>query len=197
MTDPYNVLGISPNASEDEIKTAYRKLSQQYHPDRQSDSVMADIANEKMAEINAAYDKIMEMRRNGGGYSFQGYNNAYSIYNDVRIKIEHGNYTDADRILEQNRNDANAEWNYLKGTVCLSRGWMNDAYMYFDKAVRLDPSNREYAMAFSQIKNQRGGQMRNNPYTANRSNAGNADTCNTLCNICQCIMCADCLCDCI
>ena len=65
MTDPYNVLGISPNASEDEIKTAYRKLSQQYHPDRQSDSVMADIANEKMAEINAAYDKIMEMRRNG------------------------------------------------------------------------------------------------------------------------------------
>ncbi len=194
MTDPYIVLGVSPQASDDEIKAAYRKLTQQYHPDRQSDSVMADIATEKMAEINAAYDKIMDMRRNGGSSQ---YNNSYSIYNDVRMKIQNGSYTDADRILEQNRNDANAEWNYLKGTVCLSRGWMNDAYSYFEKAVRLDPSNREYAMAFSQIKNQRGGQMHNNPYAGSSYNTNNANTCNTLCNICQCIMCADCLCDCI
>ena len=64
MTDPYKVLGISPQASDEEVKTAYRKLSQQYHPDHHADSVMEEIANQKMAEINAAYDQIMNMRRN-------------------------------------------------------------------------------------------------------------------------------------
>ena len=64
MTDPYKVLGISPQASDEEVKTAYRKLSQQYHPDHHADSVMEEIANQKMAEINAAYDQIMKAKRN-------------------------------------------------------------------------------------------------------------------------------------
>ena len=68
MTDPYQVLGISPSASDEEVKEAYRKLSQQYHPDMQSgNSVMEDIANEKMADINAAYDEIMNQRRSNTG----------------------------------------------------------------------------------------------------------------------------------
>ena len=108
--------------------------------------------------------------------------------------IERGNYTAADNILEQNRNDGNAEWNFLKGTVCLSRGWLNDAYTYFDKAVKLDPANREYQAAYSQMQNKRNGQMYGNPYNT----GGNTNsTANTLCNLCQCLICADCLCDCI
>ena len=109
MTDPYKVLGISPQASDEEVKTAYRKLSQQYHPDHHADSVMEEIANQKMAEINAAYDQIMNMRRSGTTYQ-----NSNSSYTDIRSMIENGNYTAADNILEQNRNDANAEWNFSK-----------------------------------------------------------------------------------
>ena len=112
MTDPYKVLGISPQASDEEVKTAYRKLSQQYHPDHHADSVMEEIANQKMAEINAAYDQIMNMRRSGTTYQ-----NSNSSYTDIRSMIENGNYTAADNILEQNRNDANAEWNFLKGCL--------------------------------------------------------------------------------
>ena len=146
MTDPYQVLGITPSASDEEVKETYRKLSQQYHPDMQSgNSVMEDIANEKMADINAAYDEIMNQRRSNTGNA--------NPYIEIRSMIERGNYTDADNMLERSRQDSNAEWNFLKGTVCLSRGWLNDAYSYYEKAVRIEPSNREYQAAFNQMKN--------------------------------------------
>lgn len=56
MTDPYKVLGVSPNASDDEIKTAYRQLAKKYHPDNYVNNPLSDLAEEKMREINEAYD---------------------------------------------------------------------------------------------------------------------------------------------
>lgn len=186
MTDPYQILGISQNASDEEVKNAYRNLSQQYHPDLHSgNSVMEDIANQKMKEINTAYDTIMNMRRS----------NDYSSnpFIEVRKMIESGNYTNADAVLESNRQDTSAEWNYLKGTVCLSRGWMNDAHTYFEKAARLDPSNAEYQAVFSQIRNKKTGNMSGNPYNTRNHNPNSMDC---LCDACQFLICADCLCDC-
>ena len=64
--DPYKVLGVSPSASEDEIKRAYRDLARKYHPDNYINNPLADLAKEKMQEINDAYDTIMKQRQNGG-----------------------------------------------------------------------------------------------------------------------------------
>lgn len=194
MSDPYKILGVSPSASDDEIKEAYRKLTQKYHPDRFTENdVMEELANEKMTEINTAYDEIMNMRRQSGNYGqYGGYGNSFI---EIRRMIESGNYTQADNMLESNRQDNSAEWNFLKGTVCLSRGWMNDAYTYFEKAVRLEPSNGEYNAAFNQIRTRRTtGNMQGNPYNTGN---GNMDTANCLCNACQCLICTDCLCDCL
>ena len=69
--NPYKVLGVSPSADDEEIKKAYRELVRKYHPDRYSDSDLADLANEKMKEINAAYEEITRMREaaaGGGNY---------------------------------------------------------------------------------------------------------------------------------
>ena len=62
MRDPYQVLGVSPNASDEEIKDAYRKLVKKYHPDKFADSDLAELANEKMKDVNAAYDEIQKLR---------------------------------------------------------------------------------------------------------------------------------------
>lgn len=65
MTDPYKVLGVEYNASEEDIKKAYRKLSRQYHPDANINNPNADQAEEKFKEVQAAYKQIMQEREQG------------------------------------------------------------------------------------------------------------------------------------
>ena len=77
MTDPYQVLGISPNATDDEVKKAYKELSRKYHPDAYVNNPLANLAEDKFKEVQEAYTQIMNSRAGGGsGYS-QGYSGGY------------------------------------------------------------------------------------------------------------------------
>ena len=77
-TDPYKVLGVPPTASDDEIKDAYRKLARKYHPDKYTDSDMKSLAEEKMKQINWAYEEIQKIRSGGGGNTYGGYGGSSS-----------------------------------------------------------------------------------------------------------------------
>jgi curved DNA-binding protein CbpA len=68
MNNPYEVLGVKPGASETEIKAAYKELVKKYHPDKYVDNPLADLAEEKMQEINEAYDTLMKRGNAGAGY---------------------------------------------------------------------------------------------------------------------------------
>lgn len=72
LNNPYEVLGISPNASNDEVKKAYRDLSRKYHPDSYVDNPLADLAEEKFKEVQEAYDQIMKERDGGYQSGYQG-----------------------------------------------------------------------------------------------------------------------------
>ena len=76
MRDPYEVLGVSRNASQEEIKKAYRELSRKYHPDSYANNPLADLAEEKFKEVQEAYQQIMngqtESYSYGGGQSYGG-----------------------------------------------------------------------------------------------------------------------------
>ena len=158
MNDPYQTLGVSENASDEEIKKAYRDLARKYHPDNYHDNPLADLAQEKMKEINAAYEEI-NRRRSGGnrtsGSSYGGYQQQYgqyqgrsssSVLQQVRIAIQSGDLSRAEALLA-NYSDHNAEWNFLRGAVCYRRGWMDEAKRYYQTACQMDPGNPEYRQA--------------------------------------------------
>lgn len=102
MNDPYSVLGVGQDASETEIKRAYRELARKYHPDNYQNNPLADLAEEKMKEINEAYDMVNK-QRSGGGHQQQSYGYAQSqssshsspLYSQVRQAINAGDITRA------------------------------------------------------------------------------------------------------
>ena len=118
MSDPYKVLGVSPTATDEQVKEAYRALANKYHPDQYSGSPIADLAGEKMKEINEAYDAIVDERKKrkagqqpGGSSYYNAYANTSSEYHDVRSLIMENRIADAEQILNGVPVDRrNAEW---------------------------------------------------------------------------------------
>lgn len=191
MKDPYSVLGVSKNASEDEIKNAYRELARKYHPDNYADNPLADLAGEKMQEINEAYDAIMNGKRgNKSTYdaNYQG-SNTRSSFPEVRSLINQGRLEQAQEVLDGVLPGArDAEWYFLNGTVLYRRGWFDQAYTSFASAARMDPSNPEYQSAFMRAQRQAGTQY-NNPYRTYGTGGM------TSCDCCTNLICADCCCE--
>ncbi len=194
MKDPYSVLGVSKNATDEQIKTAYRELARKYHPDSYADNPLSDLAKEKMQEINEAYDQIMNSRKHKSG-SNNDYSSANSNFADVRSLIMGGRIEEAQELLDgvpPEKRDA--EWYYLNGTVLYKRGWFENAYTSFATACRMDPANPEYRTAFQQMQNRRGGFGGTNPYRSSSNMGG--DGCSG-CDVCSSLICADCCCECM
>lgn len=203
MTDPYGVLGVSPNASDEEVKTAYRELARKYHPDNYQGNPLADLAGDKMKEINQAYDQIVNQRKgnggsNGGYYSSRSSTGGYSAgtssqFADIRRLITSGRVTQAEELLDgvpAARRDA--EWHFLKGSVQYSRGWLDNAYQNFARACEMDPGNGEYRAAMNQLQWQR--QTGRAP--GYQQTSGYGEGC-SLCDICTAMYCAQCCCQCM
>jgi len=163
---------------------------------------LADLASEKMSEINNAYDTITEQRKraSSGGYSASGYGPASGHggygryyqqtssgqYSDIRRLINAGRIFDAEQLLDGvPAVSRDAEWHYLKGNVLLARGFLEDAFPYFRKAVEMEPNNYEYRAAYERIESQRqfgyGGRV-------------TYSTCDP-CTFCSTLICANCLCN--
>ena len=200
IDDPYKVLGVSPDASDEEIKKAYRRLAKKYHPDLNPGD---EVAAKKMQQINAAYDQIknpekyqQQSNSYGGGYSqydpfggFGGYGSyqqrSYSdsdgsdsyqkaAYNYIRF----GRYQEALNALS-NASQRDARWYYLSALAHDGLGNQVTALEHIRRAVSMEPDNQEYLRVLNEIEG--GG-------ASYRRNAGgfrgfqmHADPCSSMC----------------
>lgn len=197
--DPYQILGIAPGASEEEVRAAYRRLAQTYNPDNYEAGPLQDQAREKLQQIDAAFDAIMGQLRTGraAGSEPGGTTSGPTGYPQIRAMISEGRADDALTALQQVPNgQASAEWNFLMGSAYYYKGWLGEAQAYFEQACRMAPSNREYAAAYRNLKNSAGGQMHGNPYNAPYGMPqGGAVGC-SCCDMCMAMMCMDMCCGC-
>ena len=207
MNDPYKILGVSPDATDDEIKTAYRNLARKYHPDKYRDSDLAEMAGEKMKEINAAYDEIQKIRAGkttagqgtyggqsygGQGYSGQTYGGnqhggSSNPYITARQLINLRRVMEAAQVLSTvPEAQRGAEWHFLMGCVAVNLGHFVDAQQFFDTACGMDPGNPEYRDAQERLRNRSAG------FGAGQGGHNSSCSC---CDICTAFICADCCCD--
>lgn len=205
--NPYEVLGVREDATDEEIKEAYRALARKYHPDKYIDEGLKEMATEKMKTINEAYEEIKNIRAGKSSAGGSGSAGSYGSYGgsgsggsygsggsgdfaEVRRLINAGAYMQAERILDAMPADRRgAEWHFLRGCILLRRGWVHDAAKYFDTACRMDPQNAEYRNARLNIERM-----------AQQGSAGR--TTGTVCaddgcGCCADLMLADCCCECM
>lgn len=172
VNNPYRVLGVSANATDEEIKKSYRNLAKKYHPD----SNLGDkSAEQKMKEINAAYDQLTHNRNNIGGTTsgapssygssdpFGGFNSYQwqrTTYHQesaeirtARNYINNRQYQNAINILN-NIVDRNARWYYYSALAYAGIGDRVKAQQYVQRALQMDPGNPDYFLLLVRLQNQ-------------------------------------------
>jgi molecular chaperone DnaJ len=198
VNNPYSVLGVPENASDEEVKRAYRELSRKYHPDSYVDNPLKDLAEDKFKEVQEAYDMIMKQRSNGGYQSYgstsgSGYGSSDLKYQKVYDYINFRQYSNA--MSELNRiplPDRDGRWYYLSAITNAGMGNNIQAQNDINKAMSIEPSNPEYRNFATQLQmNTR--RYQNSPYTRG---SGNGDSCGTG-NFCCDLWIADSCCECM
>ena len=212
VQDPYKVLGVSPDASDEEIKKAYRELTKKYHPDRNPDN---PAAAEKMNDINAAYDAIKNgtaqqqyaYQGDGAGYDPYGWNpwggyGAYGYQQSARQQTERSEYTAARSYIRNGMYkealtalagvpipERDGRWYYLSAVANMYQGNKIAALEQAKRAVEIEPDNEEYRRLVQQL--QSGGDYYQNYTRTYRGGLGLDRMCLTMCaaNLCCGPMC--------
>ena len=192
--DPYKVLGVSPDASDEEIKRAYRRLAKKYHPDLNPGD---KVAAQKMQEVNAAYEQIKDPDKFRQQQTSGGYGGYYDPFGGYRQQQSYGNAGQGDQYQQaayqyirfrryrealnalQNSTERNGRWYYLSALANDGLGNQVTALEHIRRAVSMEPDNQEYLQTLNFMEN--GGAAYRQQANAFRGFTFGGDPCTNLC----------------
>ena len=210
MNDPYQILGVGRNATEEEIKKAYKTLSRKYHPDANINNPNREQAEEKFKEVQQAYQQIMKERTEGYGYQDSGYgrqtggfggfgdfgsfggfggaygggSTGYEEDNHLRAAgnyVRNGYYREARTVLDDMpESSRSARWYYYSALSHAGLGNQVSAMEHARRAYAMEPNNSDYRMLVYQFENG-GSWYRQRQYTYGQPYSGDSNLCLKLC----------------
>ncbi len=197
--NPYEVLGIRPGASEEEIKRAYKTLSKKYHPDANMNNPNREAYEERFKEVQQAYDILMKKHdapedfwgvytgQSAGAGTDPGQDEMY--FNAARTYIQNGRLDEAMNVLNGMANRT-GEWYFLRANVYLRKGMDGAAIEDAKTAVQLDPYNMTYRQFYDSLffRNQgygQTGEAYGRTYSVGTSPCLSTCICLSICSCCS------------
>lgn len=187
--DPYEVLGLSKDATIEQVKAKYRELVKKYHPDKHQGNPLADLAEERFKEIQEAYDAIINNKTYSSSYESSYSRSSYEYskeYENIITLIQNGRYGLANQKLDQINDRDSGLWNYLKSVVSANLGNMQAALNFINIAISIEPDNINFQKFRNQLLN-----YSSNPYYSYSQPSGGSSCLDCL----TCLCCFNCLCN--
>lgn len=148
--DPYKILEIDFYATDEEIKKAYYRAVKKYHPDKYIGSAMYNISQEKIKQINEAYQSILSIRRGKTSNDNVRLDSGMTVYSKISLLLNDGNIDEAEKQLDA-ITLKDGKWYYYKGCICSAKGWHQEATRCFKRCCEYSPDNCQYKYAFNRV----------------------------------------------
>ena len=195
----YEILQVSPDATDDEIKASYERLKAKYNEEKWQDGEAGNNAARMLGKLDAAYAEVMEERKERAQNT-----SGASSFEEVSAAIRSGDLSRAQSLLDE-FNERSAEWHYLQSIVFYKKNWMNESKKQLEIAIQMDGSNAKYREAYDKLKaradyrQQTGGAPNTNPdpqVSPNGEQMGGSwcANCASWCYTCLCVNCLSNLC---
>ena len=189
----YDILQVTENATDEEIKESYERLKAKYNEETWQDGEAGNHAARMLGKLDAAYAEIMEARKER-----QESTSGPSAFEEITECLRRGDIAEAQRLLDD-FNERSAEWHYLQSVVFYKKSWMNESKKQLEIAMQMDAANEKYRDAYeklnarTQYQSQTGGNttVSNDPSTGKEQMGGN--WCANCANMCYTFLCVNCL----
>ena len=147
MQEFYKILGVSENATDEEIEAAYSRLKDEYSRDRFLEGEAGNLAAKNLTKLETAYQEIKESRRN----TAKPDGKEPESLEEVEKLLKAGKIAEAQTALD-NVTDRSAEWHYLQSVVFYKKNWLNESKKQLEIAMNIEPHNQKYSDAYTKLK---------------------------------------------
>ena len=193
MKEYYEILGLNEDATDEEIRVAYRTLKEKYREERFMEGEKGNQAAKKLTQVETAYSEITAYRSR-----FDETNRDKANFTAVENYIKQGKISEAQEELD-NYSERNAEWHYLQSVIFYKKNWTNESKKQLEIAMNMEPNNGKYSDAYKKLKEKI-------EFTEKQFKSGNADfsgqeqqqtqNMGGCCDMCASMICINLLCNC-